>query len=239
MKAVTKRGTVKNQKRNAYQIVHNAIFSGVKKYTIGNGLSSYLNLRRNRGKLNNDWWENRKQKTRKDKIHQATQEKVTCFFLSPQTSREVPNTKGVLKINGEQINKHIMTMTMAEAFHLFKKQNTDIKIGLTSFKKLKPPQVRRVSETSHKSCLCQTCCNLSLKIDAVQKYSVDKGNDHFKGTVKNWNKTIVSDITLCDYSDQDYPKPDCLKRTCNKCSVANLSEFLKQDIEGQLNETIT
>lgn len=66
MKAVTKHGTVKNQKRNAYQILHNAIFSGVKKYTIGNALSSYHNLRRNRGKLNNDWWENRKRKTRQN-----------------------------------------------------------------------------------------------------------------------------------------------------------------------------
>ena len=240
LKDVTKRGTVEKEKKTAYQILHNAIFYGVKKYTIGAGLSSFLRVRRNQGKLDTDeWWKNRSRKPRKDMIDDATKEKVTLFFLSPKTSREVPNKKDVIKINDEKTNKHIMTMTMSEAFDEFKKQYPDVKIGFTSFKKFKPHQVRRVSETSHKSCLCQICCNLSLKIDAIQKFSTEKGSDNLKGTVKNWNKTNVSNITLCNYSEKEYPKAECLNRSCNECKVTNISDLLKDDVEGQMNEVIT
>ena len=45
------------------------------------------------------------------------------------------------------------------------------KIWFTSFKKINSKQVRRVSETSHFSCLCQTCCNVALKVEALKQFA--------------------------------------------------------------------
>ena len=63
-----------------------------------------------------------------------------------------------------------MTMTLEDAFKSFKSVYPNVKIGFTMFKKLKPENVRKISETNRKSCLCQICCNFALKVDALKKH---------------------------------------------------------------------
>ena len=60
-------------------------------------------------------------------------------------------------------------MTLEDAYKNFKTLNNEIKIGPTMFKKLKPENVKKVSETSQRFCLCQICCKLALKILALKK----------------------------------------------------------------------
>ena len=45
------------------------------------------------------------------------------------------------------------------------------KIGLTTFRRVKPIQVRQITETNRRSCLCQKCCNVALKADALKKFA--------------------------------------------------------------------
>jgi hypothetical protein len=102
---------------------------------------------------------------------------VEEFYLSLEVSREVPNKKDVKTVRGEPVQMHIMTLSDAHA--QFRKKYPDTQIGKTAFNKLKPENVKRVSETSHKSCLCQICCNLALKHDALNKHA-DKQNEDLK-----------------------------------------------------------
>ena len=55
-------------------------------------------------------------------------------------------------LNGkkEYVPKHVMIMPPGEAHEIYKAQNKNEKIGLSSFKKSK--QVKRITETSRKSC---------------------------------------------------------------------------------------
>ncbi|KAK3089976.1 hypothetical protein FSP39_008135 [Pinctada imbricata] len=241
-----KRGTAEKERQNTYKKIYHAVV-GESKYNLGSALTSYLGLNRKRRpksperppleRRRKDWWKDVPRNPRKDKTSSQIKDQVHGFFLSPDVSREVPNKKDVLKVNGESVNRHVMTMTMQEAHEKFCKENKEIKIGLTAFKKLKPAQVRRVSETSHKSCLCQICCNLSLKIEALQKFALEKENEGLKSEVKNWNKTRLGDIILCEY--QNYPKLECLNRSCQHCTVKSLSEKVKDTISDHHDDIIT
>ena len=96
------------------------------------------------------------------------------FYLSPEVSREVPNKKEVILVKEnnqkEYVQKHVMIATSADAFSQYKSEYPEDKIGFTSFKKLKPKNARRISETNRKSCLCKACCNVALKVEALKAF---------------------------------------------------------------------
>ena len=221
-------GTSVTQKTAYKNILQCVLDKSITKYhKFGNALSAYLKIRRPRGKdykKREQWWKPKARKIRKDRIPESTREKVKSFYLSLEISRQVPNKKDVKSVEGEKIQQHIMTMTLSYAFEVFKKKYPNVKLGLTTFKKLKPANVKRVSETSHKSCLCQICCNLSLKIDGLNKYS-QTGDGSLKEKMKGLNKTRIADMSLCDYQGT-YANFNCLDRKCDTCSPRKVSEFL-------------
>ena len=103
------------------------------------------------------------------------EQNVNSFYTDPCTSREVPCKRECIKVidNGEKkyVAKHLMILTMKYAFIEVKERNPDVKICFTSFSKLKPPEVRRITETNKPSCLCRTSCNVALKSEALQIFS--------------------------------------------------------------------
>lgn len=190
-----KQGGTSKTKKTAYMNVLQCVLDKTisKYHRFGNALSSYLKIRQPRDKgckKGEQWWKPKARKIRKDRISESTREKAKSFFLSLEISRQVPNKKDVKTVDGEKMQQHIMTMTLSDAFAIFKKKYPNENLGLTSFKKLKPLNGKRVSETSHKSCLCQICCNLSLKIDAMNKYAQTGDaslKEKMKGLTKNKN----------------------------------------------------
>ena len=160
--------------RRAYKILMHTVVSAAtvcKKYNIRSKLALF-NLDKTAGRrmLKNKKqprWKPDVRKRRKDRISEMTRRKVQDFYLSAEVSREVPNKKEVVCIKQggkkEFVQKHVMIITTGEAYDLFKSQNNNLKIGLSTFKSFMPKQVRRISETRRKSCLCQICCNLALK----------------------------------------------------------------------------
>ena len=126
-----------------------------------------------------------------------------------------------------------MTCTLHEAFDQFKKHNPTRKLGVTSFKKLKPVNVKKVSETSHKTCLCQACSNVALKAEVLK--NVITGKDIPMQIMQS--KKDTANITMCQYTS-DYPKPACLERTCPDCGPHKLTEYYKDVITGRENNEI-
>ena len=111
-------------------------------------------------------------------------------------------------------------MTSADAYHAYKTKFPKDKIGFSTFKKLKPPHIRRVSETSRKSCLCQICCNIALKSEALKTFL---SQDSFKDIEKPpCDKNILMNATLCDYTGKAHHKSSCLRRECKECGVHHL-----------------
>ena len=118
----------------------------------------------------------------------------------------------------------MMTMTLDDAFKHFKVENPNIKIGFTMFRKLKPENVRKISETSRRSCLCQVCCNVALKLDALRNHIKTASNTEELTRIE-LNKVKLSDVTMYPYDDS--PKAQCLNRTCNECGTHKMTDYLK------------
>ena len=99
---------------------------------------------------------------------------VQQFYYSSDISRILPTKKDVTttKDGDEEIHlyRHMMEATQQEAYRIFISQNEGIKIGQRSFDKLKPPDVKRMNESLRIVCLCTTCRNVSLKVDAWNKF---------------------------------------------------------------------
>ena len=104
-------------------------------------------------------------------------------------------------------------MTLSEAHSLYKKRFPEHKIGLTSFKQLKPKQVKIVSETGRRTCLCRPCCNVALKVEAIKKLGTKPDGE----ILKDISKQKLVDVTMCSYSKDETPHAKCLRRECSKC----------------------
>ena len=82
--------------------------------------------------------------------------KVKDFYLQPDVTRQIPGKTEVIKAKTETgeaviLPKHVMVMTLEDAFKMFKEENQDTKIGCSLLKKLKPNNVRKVSAKCFKN----------------------------------------------------------------------------------------
>ena len=196
LETIRQRGTIPNEKEGAYKrIAHAILDKNVAKYhKFGSSISAYMKVRHIKD-ANQEWWKTTKKKTIKDRIPESVRSKIEDFYFSPAISRESPSKQDVQNDKVELQQQYTINMTLNDAYERFKKENTDTKVGLSIFKKEKPRNVKIVSETSHRSCLCQICCNLALKIDNLKKFADENGNSELKNKLKNMNKTKMSDIT--------------------------------------------
>ena len=123
-------------------------------------------------------------------------------------------------------------MKVAEALELYRELNPDVKVSMTTFRMLKPHNVRHMSETDRRSCLCTVCCNLSLKSEALQKFLIrEKCADEQLPISKH----ELSSSTLCN---GDKPAAACLQRECRMCSTSKLNHLYKGILHQRKNTTI-
>ena len=190
------------------------------------------------------WWQKQVRKHRKDKLGDDIKLLVKRHYLSAEVSREVPNKKEVIKVKThdgkkEVLQKHLMTMTLEDAFKNFKSLHPNVKIGFTMFKKLKPENVRKISETNRKSCLCQICCNVALKVEALKEHikTIETPENKEQLSKITLEKEKISSATVCEF--EDTPKASCLERTCQTCSTESLEEYLKDVTDESKDKNIT
>ena len=176
-------------------------------------IENKIGLRKPKKKISGSPWRMiPSRKVRKDKINDDQRKEITDFFMSGEVTREVPNRKEVS--NKTNMGKMIMTMPIKEAFAIYKRKFPTRKVDFTAFYKLKPSNIKKVSETNRRCCLCQLCCNVALLVEAANKFETE--NTESKG---NLTKQSAGDITVCKY-DGEYPKAECMRRDCQKCSAS-------------------
>ena len=116
----------------------------------------------------------------------------------------------------------------------------DTMIGFSDFKRLWPQKMKAISETSRKTCLCETCNNHCLKSEALKKFGCSSGDSELKSLSKTFSVSarILSHATLCPYDK--HPKQECLNRCCNECSTKLLESCYSAMIEEvSPNDVIT
>lgn len=232
------KGRPTTEKRDAYKTLR-AVIDRKPKLRLNKRLRKKLGVSKaKRSATNPSWWKT-KTKKRKDAIPAVVKQRVQNFYLSPDISREVPDKRATIKIKekgGKKVQilqRHNMMMTLDDAYRIYKEENPTDKIGMSSFAKFRPIQVKKVSETNRRSCLCQTCCNAALKAEALNKFAKTLPDQHEVMT----KKQDVIDATVCPYVES--PKPNCLNRSCKDCGPAKLKELYHDLLNGNENTQIT
>ena len=143
-----------------------------------------------------------------DAIPETVKGDIVKFFLREDISRQLPQKRFVTKAGPG----HLMQMTVAAAYTLFIKENKGIKVGLTSFKKARPKNVKIMSthKSNHVNCLCVYCTNVSFKLSSLNRYaSKDKRVQGERGLVE---------VILCQKSESArFNRPECIQGTCENC----------------------
>ena len=238
---VKPKGGSRRGELHAYKLLKSALPLS-KKSKLRGSMKKYFNVRSGIPQLKNStpWWKTNIRKQRKDRLSDETRGVVNDFFLLPEVSRECPEKKEAIKVNKKIIQKNIMVLTLQEAYAEFRRRYPEMKIGYTSFKKMKPKNVRKVSETSRKTCLCTPCSNVALKIEAMKTFANKKATGDPRkrealAQISALSKSKLSDGSLCAYTD--HPKMKCLEQKCNQCKD-NLNIIL-QPISKYDDENIT
>ena len=95
-----------------------------------------------------------------------------------------------------------------------------MKIGRTAFKKLKPENVKIVTETSRRTCLCTICCCYSPKLEGMHRFTAVTESP--PGDLKKLSKMSKSEINnaiMCAHPNGSLPNMPCDNRACKNCEM--------------------
>ena len=162
---------------------------------------------------------------KKKDIKLATKRAVTEYYNRDDTSRVLPykNRTVKVKIDGNVTREplRVMEKTLKEAYSQFQKENPQIKVGKTSFIKLRPKNVRMKSSAKRLVCGCTYHQNIEYIRKTVSRVlNVNKDNSECFDSNENLCRFI-----LCN------DKKICINQKCSKCfnfpklSSVNISQL--------------
>jgi len=110
----------------------------------------------------------------------------------------------VVRENGKKskLQKRHLTWSLKETFGLFKKDNPEIKIGLTRFCSLRPANVLLQSNMPRHVCLCQYHDNMKMLCDSLSKEM---------SSFPTYSRSFPDNL-VCDSSNEE-----CMMGKCHKC----------------------
>ena len=120
-----------------------------------------------------------------------------------------------------------MCVPVNEAYILFKNENPEVQVSLSTFNMLKPKNLKNVDKTSLLSSLCPYCLNIRLKLQKLAIPGLKMEYDLFNKLVCNKaHKIILEDAA-------------CISKECEKCSDwEGKIETLLSSVENQ-NKDVT
>lgn len=149
------------------------------------------------------------------KLTSHLKEQVAQYYRSCGTSMELPDKK--------YVGKRFMLHNIAVAHQSFQRE-TGVKIGFSTFAKLRPRDVHLSAQTPHRQCLCDKCANISSLQGTLRGYRV-------KGIPTTVDECLAS--TLCEKEIIQYGKLStyrriCCERQCAECGVHQLALQVKK-----------
>ncbi len=177
-------------------------------------------------------WEVTKRQNKNVRIGTQTKKRVFDFYMA--NSQPVNNVNVKIKERTgpkEYITrpKHLLIATQSETFKKFKSENPDIRMGQTSFWKLRPFFVKPAGLQDRITCLCRTHVEAALMFTVAKKLRTEIGNNTEYPAWKNLAE--LSELSLCareDMNGDQLHKSTCLNRKCNNCGVHLIKDTLSE-----------
>lgn len=142
----------------------------------------------------------------------ATKHIVESFYENDENSRIMPGKKDVIsvKVDGKRIlfQKRLLLFDLKSLFALFQEKNPNLKIGLSTFAKLRPKYcIFAGASGTHNVCVCTIHENCKLMLDAIsiEKITADS-------TMKLTNYRDCISHMVCDK-----PSEKCYLNDCQNC----------------------
>ncbi|CAC5404055.1 unnamed protein product [Mytilus coruscus] len=130
-------------------------------------------------------------------------------------------------------------MCKKNAYQTFKKENKNVKVSESKFWALKPKHVVPLKKGKFRSCLCEKCINVELKLKALNN-KVIANKIPSKQSIKTVaNKYEANKFTICEVSKGEDPKLQCIQRKCQTCGVKQLeNHFHELGVIANTDETV-
>ena len=149
-------------------------------------------------------------KKAKNGLNDDTIAKVKDFYSNNEISWQAPGCKDFVTIrtvnsDGTRAKTteqtRYLTVSLKEAYHHFMTINPNIKVGLSKFCDLRPPNIKPLDSIPHDICVCIYHENMRLLLEVLSKYT----------KLSEWFQDFVDQVT-CDPSFND-----CNYRKCDNC----------------------
>jgi hypothetical protein len=150
-----------------------------------------------------------KRKKRKDALPDNVERQIKLFYMREDISRPLPSKRYTTKHGAG----YVLQQTLKAAFRMFKLEHPDIKVGYTKFTKLRPKNVRLISNKFLESCLCQYCNNVRLKLLALNRAVRLSGLDE---TMRINDERGLFNLLMCEKSGP-FHDASCIKGQCSRC----------------------
>ena len=137
---------------------------------------------------------------RNDALSMESVQEVSDFFKKPYISVNNPEKK---RVGIDLRPKHFLNMSKKTAYETFRKENKSVKISESKFWKLKPKNVVPLKRGRFRSCLCEKCINVELKLKALNDKSNVIGLQEkcHEKDAKSDSSSIQSPKTSAKYKD--------------------------------------
>ena len=139
---------------------------------------------------------------------------VKSFYERDEFTWASPNRKDVMP---DGRNKLFLIVTIAELYCSFKLEYPSVKVGKSSFAKLRPQNVMLKNEIPHDQCLCKYCENMELLLKPLWSLSIE-----FPKSASLFIKDLVCNISSVD----------CMYNgSCKVCGNLKLSDYISNRLQ--------
>lgn len=180
------------------------------------GISKKLQRRVNEESEKEGWEDARKK--RKDVLSQEEKNKILNVY--DNASRDFPDTRGPVQVNGNVQGRKIMENSLRAIYDKYVKE-VDHPVSYGTFVRQKPRNVLPFTDHRLRECLCDYCLNIDLILKSVNSLCASAGKDCPIADIY-----AASQLTLCPKVDGEYKKA-CLDRYCETCGIQRVSEHLQ------------
>lgn len=151
----------------------------------------------------------RKLSAAKSKEKGEWQDRVREYVCSDELSRQMPNKRDVIKVDGVSTAKKHLLCTKRQAFAQFVEKFPTYPYKYTTFCKSIPKFIKKMNMNDRRVCVCMKCFNISEKIRPLSRIAVKCG--HPAMTLRSLYKESV----CSDY--ERFPKLPCVESKCPQC----------------------
>lgn len=131
-------------------------------------------------------------------------DRIYRFFNRPDNVRILPGKKDYVSVNGEKLQKMIVTDFLHNLHQKYNNENHDDQISLATFGRMRPRNVLPVDFTSKNTCLCTYHQNFAMKLGSLSKLNIFPMIRNPEDFINKYSNEEIKFLSANHTGDVDY-----------------------------------